>query len=273
MSPKGETQLSSTTTTGSSQYSLKNLKPLLEKEGILTDYIVRFARIIETYGYNTTNSNVIEFCSLIVDDPTKFKDTFKNSKWKAPKTISEMIRSIKTICTSSSVKNILGKKYDHIIKELDIFKKELTKKTKSEMRSDENVSSKDQPQQTTSKNDINSELQQHEIAFIEKAKARKKTISTRPELYKIQKTKNHHIDSGSESESGITSDSEFEHGMQSESSITSTNTSPSSTPRKQIQKSKKQFNISNSKYNKIMPKLLEIQNITNSILYIIHEQD
>jgi len=235
----------------SSQYSLKNLKPILEKDGILTDYIVRFARIIEAYGYNTSNCNVIEFCSLIVDEPTKFKDTFIKSKWKAPKTISEMIRSIKTICNSPIVKKKLEHKYDQIIKELDSFKKELTKKTKNEMQS--NVQTIESTSQLNTLNDVNSQIQQHEIDLIEKATAKNKTISTRPELYKnIQTNYNHH------------SDSEADHAMQS-------NTSTSSTPRKQTKKNKKNH-ISKSKYKKIMSKLLEIQNITNSILYIINEQ-
>ncbi len=106
---------------------LQDLKPILKnKENINAEYIMRFSRMAERFGYDKPNTDIIQFCSLIVDDPPRFKNTeLITSKWKAPKTLSEMFRAVKIVCGSNTIRPKLGDKYNDIIKQLDLYKKDV----------------------------------------------------------------------------------------------------------------------------------------------------
>ena len=275
--------------------TFKSAKPHLEKEGINSAYIDRFSRVAEKYGYNPSDSNILEFCTLILDQPSKFKDTsiFLNSKWKSPKTISEMLRSVKAICESSFIKNKLGDKTSSILKELKDYKQVLIQEAK---KSKDNVTN----------------LDQNEIKMIKNAKAKQKNDSNRPELYKNPPLNEDSDQSTNSEPSQSTShNSELKKKQKDVKNITNVNklglnkknnkkrdvsSENSSTSSSSLHSSLSSFVnsrpfdnlkrcnsntihddqhiiVSKVKYKKMISKLIEIQNLANSLFAIIHEDD
>lgn len=233
-------------------YSLKKVTPILIEEGINKQYIERFSRIAELFGYDNKHSNIIDFCALIVDDPVSFKNDEKiTQKWKARRTINEMIRSMKIVCSSDFMKDKLGKKQKTILKELENYRSKLV----------ENVAKNKKKALPVQQNDV---ITPPEIMHINNAKTVEKKTKLRPELYKLddqdneKKPQQKDMDSDHESDSGSNSERE---------SVSTKSSFPSGKNNKKIS------TFEDDKYRKIMIKMFEMQKLTQDVFAILHDQD
>lgn len=299
--------------------TLDGLKQALEKDDINHVYVNRFSRIASAYGYDDANRNIIEFCSLIVDNPEVFKNTAKiTSKWKSPSSISEMFRSIKTVCATPKIHVHLKDKYEDILIELDQYKKELldelnkqnnnnNSKNITHMITDDEIKhinsatpkqkvdkqeqekerpgiylptisssssstneSKNTPQSTRKidkkiriddKDKTDTKEEHNDVEKVKKKKKKKKNRNDEESSKEKRKSKKKN-----KNKIVIDSSSDTETIASIQSSLTDKINAAS-----QSNTIHHKHNISKENYKRIMIKLIEIQNSTNSIFSILNE--
>lgn len=118
--------------------NLQDVITQAKKYNINDTYIQRFSRIAEAFGYNKPTSNIVEFCSLIKTKPEQFKNTqLITSKWTKPKSLSEILRSIKTISAMPIIKDALGDSYDDIMQKHENFRLDMYNSLKNQQKKHE----------------------------------------------------------------------------------------------------------------------------------------
>lgn len=94
-------------------------------------YKARFERLLRHYGYEATQSNVIEFLTLIVNKPDSFKKTDDIIKvWKKPRSIQDVFSCMIHVCNIPKIKERLGDRYDEVVTAYESYIKELAEATK-----------------------------------------------------------------------------------------------------------------------------------------------
>lgn len=234
---------------------LKDIKPILLEQSVNPIYIERFARIAEKYGFNPAKDNILPFCTLILDHPNTFRNfNLLTSKWKAPKTLSEMFRSIKHVCSAPILKKEIGdQNVAHIHQALDDYLVIVLQQLHDE------PNNQNQPPSNQNLNHNNNVTPQEiDMIFNATPHQNNQNTATRSDLFTIQD----HSNSDDNSQSHSHSDSENDHNENENENHKNVNHSH------KIKKNKK-----NKNDKKIIHKLIQIQTLTNSIFLMLNENE
>ena len=86
----------------------------------------RFGRIASLYNFDSNNSDIIKFLTMVIDDPCTYKNNDKILQiWKKKKSISDVFLSITRACRIQEVKDILGDRFESVTKAHEDYIKEL----------------------------------------------------------------------------------------------------------------------------------------------------
>lgn len=91
----------------------------------------RFSRIVKLYGYTDKNKNLLEFLTLAVDNPQKFKNTsLILSKWKTVSSIQNTFGTLNRVYEIPEVHEAIGPKLGLVVVETKAYINHLLAKVK-----------------------------------------------------------------------------------------------------------------------------------------------
>lgn len=112
--------------------TVKQLGEYMNEVEFNKTYRDRFSRILKFFGYEATQANVVEFLTMILDNPESYKKTDDIiRKWKKPKSASDMFTSIISVCNIPKIKSALGERFDMVVAAHDTYIKDIVAATKT----------------------------------------------------------------------------------------------------------------------------------------------
>lgn len=106
--------------------TIQQLSTMMAETGFNNTYKDRFNRILKFFGHTATQADVIAFLTMIVDHEQDYKRTNDIvSKWKKPKSVSDIFSCIINVCNIPKVKEQLGDRYQEVTQAHEAYIKTL----------------------------------------------------------------------------------------------------------------------------------------------------
>lgn len=102
---------------------LKDLLLEAKSSNVNETYVARFKRLATLYGYGGPNDNMLDFVRLIKTDPERYKNLdLIRSKWRTPKSASDLLRSVRDVSILPSIMKGLGSDFNDLMVEHESFR-------------------------------------------------------------------------------------------------------------------------------------------------------
>ncbi len=95
--------------------SLKHAREIMNTNAHNETYTKRFTRIMKLHGITDANDDVLEFLTMVIDDPVKYKDIQKLTHVYNPSSFYDVYRAITQFCGLPEVKTIVGARCDDLV--------------------------------------------------------------------------------------------------------------------------------------------------------------